>query len=289
MPRRCRRRAPAAGRGQHVFTLGTPHLGADLREGSQRAQTGERAARPARRASLARARQRAQRGHQGPAVLDPAAEEDWSDCDPDEYLRDRCQGGSVPCARRQLLLRRRDAESRRAARISLLRRPPRANAPAPRGKATAVGSSIPFEVDNGRREASTGSPTSTCSITPRCISRSGPGLRGARSDGPSQPGRRRHAAAFRSLGQRLLPPPVGDRCPWPQSRSRFGAVSGTCVAPGASPTRTRLRSPGAGVRSPSSGRAKGTPSSRSCFSVRRARAERAPKKERGSLRKRFAT
>ena len=89
---------------RHVFCLGTPHLGADLEKGVNVARLGAR-----------------------PAAGDPAlgdvlnarsvgikdlrfgscVEEDWSDCDPDEYLRDRCHGGPVP-GRRPLLLRRRD-------------------------------------------------------------------------------------------------------------------------------------------------------------------------------------
>lgn len=73
---------------RHVFSLGTPHLGADLEKGVN-ALTCALGRVPETRAiaSFLNARSLGIKDLRYGSCLD----EDWCDCDPDEFLRDRCQ------------------------------------------------------------------------------------------------------------------------------------------------------------------------------------------------------
>jgi pimeloyl-ACP methyl ester carboxylesterase len=86
---------------RHVVCLGSPHLGADLEKGVNAAswalaQLPETQA----LASFLNARSSGTKDLRYGALLD----EDWSECDPDEFLRDRCHEVPFP-SRRRLPLR----------------------------------------------------------------------------------------------------------------------------------------------------------------------------------------
>ena len=89
---------------RHVFCLGSPHLGADLEKGANVARLG---ARPAAGDAAVRDSLNGRSVGIKDLRFGSCVEEDWRDCDPDEFLRDRCQ--EVPFLRRRaLLLHRRD-------------------------------------------------------------------------------------------------------------------------------------------------------------------------------------
>jgi pimeloyl-ACP methyl ester carboxylesterase len=71
----------------HVFCLGTPHLGADLEKGTNIVSWG--LAKLPETRPLARALNWRSAGIKD-LRFGSCAETDWSDCDPDEFLRDRC-------------------------------------------------------------------------------------------------------------------------------------------------------------------------------------------------------
>ena len=91
---------------RHVVCLGSPHLGADLEKGVN-AASWVLARLPETRAvsSFLNARSSGTKDLRYGALL----EEDWSECDPDEFLRDRCH--EVP------LLPARSTTSWRPARV----------------------------------------------------------------------------------------------------------------------------------------------------------------------------
>ncbi len=127
---------------RHVFCLGTPHLGADLEKGAN---------------ALAWALGRLPETRGLAAVLNARSvgikdlrfgsclEEDWSDCDPDEFLRDRCQ--EVPFL----------ADANYYFIGAALNRGPLGTMlgdllvrmPSASGRGTGKGRRIPFDLDNG--------------------------------------------------------------------------------------------------------------------------------------------
>jgi pimeloyl-ACP methyl ester carboxylesterase len=71
----------------HVFSLGSPHLGADLEKGANALAHGLKKLPETRPiASILNARSSGIKDLR----FGSCAEEDWSDCDPDEFLTDRC-------------------------------------------------------------------------------------------------------------------------------------------------------------------------------------------------------
>jgi hypothetical protein len=73
---------------RHVFCLGTPHLGADLEKGAN--VLGWALARLPETRPLAQVWNARSAGIKD-LRYGSCAEDDWRDCDPDEFLRDRCQ------------------------------------------------------------------------------------------------------------------------------------------------------------------------------------------------------
>ena len=120
-----------------------PRTSAPPGEDRQRARLG---APPAARHARARARpERAQRRHQGPAVR-RLVNEDWSGCDPDEFLRDRCQEVPfLPEANYYFIGSRLSEGPLGSALGDLLVRVPSAS-----GRGSGTGRSVPFEIDKGR-------------------------------------------------------------------------------------------------------------------------------------------
>ncbi len=126
----------------HVFCLGTPHLGADLEKGAN---------------ALAWALGRLPETRGLGAILNARSagikdlrygscvEEDWSDCDPDEFLRDRCQEVPfLPGANYYFIGAALNRGPLGTALGDLLVRMPSAS-----GRGNRNGRRIPFEVDNG--------------------------------------------------------------------------------------------------------------------------------------------
>ncbi len=127
---------------RHVFCLGTPHLGADLEKGVNALGWALRRL-PETRAfgSLLNAR--------SVGIKDlrfgSCVEEDWSECDPDEFLRDRCQEVPfLPDANYYFVGATLDDGPLGSLIGDLLVRIPSAS-----GRGTGRGRRIPFEVDNG--------------------------------------------------------------------------------------------------------------------------------------------
>ena len=127
---------------RHVFCLGTPHLGADLEKGVN---------------ALGWALGRLPETKPFGTVLNARSvgikdlrfgscvEEDWKDCDPDEFLRDRCQEVPfLPEANYYFVGATLSDGPLGALLGDLLVRLPSAS-----GKGNGRGRSIPFEVDNG--------------------------------------------------------------------------------------------------------------------------------------------
>ncbi len=127
---------------RHVFCLGTPHLGADLEKGAN---------------GLAWALGRLPETRGLGAVLNARSagikdlrygscvEEDWSDCDPDEFLRDRCQEVPfLPGARYYFIGAMLNSGPLGVVLGDLLVRTPSAS-----GRGNGRGRRIPFEVENG--------------------------------------------------------------------------------------------------------------------------------------------
>jgi len=127
---------------RHVFCLGTPHLGADLEKGVN-----------ALGWALGRLPETKPFGTflnaRSVGIKDlrfgSCVEEDWSDCDPDEFLRDRCQEVPfLPDANYYFVGATLSDGPLGALLGDLLVRLPSAS-----GKGNGRGRSIPFEVDNG--------------------------------------------------------------------------------------------------------------------------------------------
>jgi pimeloyl-ACP methyl ester carboxylesterase len=127
---------------RHVFCLGTPHLGADLEKGAN-ALSWAFVKLPETRAlgKFLNAR--------SVGIKDlrfgSCVEEDWHDCDPDEYLRDRCQEVPfLPEANYYFIAATLNEGPLGTAIGDLLVRIPSAS-----GRGNGKGRRIPFEVDNG--------------------------------------------------------------------------------------------------------------------------------------------
>jgi len=128
---------------RHVFCLGTPHLGADLEKGLN--LLGWAAARlPETRglASLVNARSVGIKDLRYGACL----EEDWCDCDPDEFLSDRCREFPfLPGASYYFI-----AATLRPGPVGSLLGDLLVRLPSASGRGSGPGRRIPFEVDCGR-------------------------------------------------------------------------------------------------------------------------------------------
>jgi pimeloyl-ACP methyl ester carboxylesterase len=127
---------------RHVFCLGTPHLGADLERGLN--ALGAAFARlPETRAlgALINARSVGIKDLRYGACV----EEDWRHCDPDEFLRDRCQEVPfLPDANYYFIAATLSQGPLGSVMGDLLVRIPSAS-----GRGNGRGRRIPFEVDNG--------------------------------------------------------------------------------------------------------------------------------------------
>ena len=127
---------------RHVFCLGTPHLGADLEKGANvlgwaLAKLPE--TRPL--ATVLNARSAGIKDLRYGACVD----EDWADCDPDEFLRDRCREVPfLPGANYYFVGAALDGPLGRVVGDLLVR------LPSASGRGTGRGRRIAFEVDCGR-------------------------------------------------------------------------------------------------------------------------------------------
>jgi len=128
---------------RHVFSLGSPHLGADLEKGVNAVSWGfGRLPETRAFASLLNARSVGIKDLRYGACVD----EDWCDCeDPDEFLRDRCtEVPFLPDAHYYFIGATLMDGPVGSVLGDLLVRMPSAS-----GRSTGKGRSIPFEVDNG--------------------------------------------------------------------------------------------------------------------------------------------
>lgn len=127
---------------RHVFCLGTPHLGADLERGANAAAwAAARLPETRALASFLNAR--------SVGIKDlrygSCVEDDWCDCDPDEFLRDRCQEVPFLADANYYFIGATLREGPVGSLIGdLLVRMPSAS-----GRGSGKGRRIPFEVDNG--------------------------------------------------------------------------------------------------------------------------------------------
>jgi hypothetical protein len=131
---------------RHVFCLGSPHLGADLEKGVN-AVAHVLAKLPETRplASVLNARSAGIKDLRYGACL----EEDWSGCDPDEFLRDRCnEVPFLPCARYYFIGATLGRGPLGSLVGDLLVRMPSAS-----GRGNGTGRSIPFAVEDGHELA----------------------------------------------------------------------------------------------------------------------------------------
>jgi pimeloyl-ACP methyl ester carboxylesterase len=131
---------------RHVFCLGSPHLGADLEKGTN-ALSYALARLPETRALATFLNARSV------GIKDlrygSCAEEDWCDCDPDEFLRDRCvETPFLPDANYYFIGATLSPGPLGSALGDLLVRMPSAS-----GRGNGRGRRIPFEVDNGHELA----------------------------------------------------------------------------------------------------------------------------------------
>jgi pimeloyl-ACP methyl ester carboxylesterase len=131
---------------RHVFCLGSPHLGADLEKGTN-VLTWGLAKLPETRAIASVLNTRSV------GIKDlrfgSCAEEDWSDCDPDEFLRDRCtEVPFLPEAHYYFIGATLSPGPLGRLVGDLLVRMPSAS-----GRGNGRGRRIPFEVDNGHELA----------------------------------------------------------------------------------------------------------------------------------------
>jgi pimeloyl-ACP methyl ester carboxylesterase len=131
-----------AARVRHVFCLGTPHLGADLEKGAN-----------ALAWALGRLPETRPFGHvlnaRSAGIKDlrfgSCVEEDWCDCDPDEFLRDRCQEVPfLPTANYYFI-----STVLRPAPLGRLLGDLLVRTPSSTGRGNGKGRRIPFEVDHG--------------------------------------------------------------------------------------------------------------------------------------------
>ena len=131
---------------RHVFCLGTPHLGADLEKGANVLSWALRRlpeTRPMSEFLNARS----------VGIKDlrygSCVEEDWCDCDPDEYLRDRCQEVPfLPDANYYFI-----GAALHPAALGRLIGDLLVRMPSASGRGNGRGRHIPFELDNGHELA----------------------------------------------------------------------------------------------------------------------------------------
>jgi pimeloyl-ACP methyl ester carboxylesterase len=127
---------------RHVFSLGTPHLGADLEKGANVLGWAlNRLPETQALAGLINTRSVGIKDLRYGSCVD----EDWSDCDPDEFLRDRCQEVPfLPSASYYFVGATLSPNPVGRLLGDLLVRSPSSS-----GRGDGRGRRIPFEVDNG--------------------------------------------------------------------------------------------------------------------------------------------
>jgi hypothetical protein len=127
---------------RHVFCLGTPHLGADVEKGLN--ALGSALARLPETQALAGFINARSVGIKD-LRYGSCVEEDWCDCDPDEYLRDRCREVPFLPDAHYYFVAGQLAEGPLGSVVGdLLVRIPSAS-----GRANGQGRRIPFDVDHG--------------------------------------------------------------------------------------------------------------------------------------------
>jgi pimeloyl-ACP methyl ester carboxylesterase len=127
---------------RHVFCLGSPHLGADLEKGLN--VLGWALARLPETCALGSFVNARSAGIKD-MRFGSCAEEDWRDCDPDEFLRDRCQEVPfLPDAHYYFVATSVTEVPLGSILGDLLVRVPSAS-----GRGNSRGRRIPFEIDNG--------------------------------------------------------------------------------------------------------------------------------------------
>ncbi len=127
---------------RHVFCLGTPHLGADLEKGAN-ALAWALARLPETR-GVARVLNARSVGIKD-LRFGSCVEEDWCDCDADEFMRDRCQEVPfLPDANYYFV-----CSNLYAGRFGAMLGDLLVRAPSGSGRGNGRGRRIPFEVDNG--------------------------------------------------------------------------------------------------------------------------------------------
>jgi len=127
---------------RHVFCLGTPHLGADLEKGAN--ALGWALGRLPETRALARVLNARSVGIKD-LRYESCVDEDWCDCDPDEFLRDRCQEVPfLPAANYYFIGAALSPDPLGRLVGDLLVRSPSSS-----GRGNGRGRRIPFEVDNG--------------------------------------------------------------------------------------------------------------------------------------------
>ncbi len=127
---------------RHVFCLGTPHLGADLEKGAN--ALGWAMGRIPETRALARVLNARSVGIKD-LRYGSCVDEDWSDCDPDEYLRDRCREVPFLTGANYYFIGaalRPDAVGRLVGDLLV-------RSPSSSGRGNDRGRRIPIEVDNG--------------------------------------------------------------------------------------------------------------------------------------------
>ncbi len=127
---------------RHIFCLGTPHLGADLEKGAN---------------ALARALGRLPETRALGAVLNARSagikdlrygscvDEDWSGCDPDEFLEDRCQEVPLLAGANYYFI----GATLNPGPLGTVLGDVLVRMPSASGRGSGKGRRIPFEVDNG--------------------------------------------------------------------------------------------------------------------------------------------
>jgi pimeloyl-ACP methyl ester carboxylesterase len=131
---------------RHVFCLGTPHLGADLEKGAN--ALGWVLGRLPETRALATVLNARSAGIKD-LRFGSCRDEDWSDCDPDEFLHDRCRETPfLPHAHYYFVGATLSPGPLGSMLGDLFVRMPSAS-----GRGNGKGRSIPFEVDNGHELA----------------------------------------------------------------------------------------------------------------------------------------
>jgi pimeloyl-ACP methyl ester carboxylesterase len=128
---------------RHVFSLGSPHLGADLEKGVNVLSWAlGRLSETRAFAGFLNARSEGIKDLRYGSCID----EDWRDCDPDEFLRDRCQEVPfLPSAHYYFI-----GATVMDGPVGLLVGDLLVRIPSASGRGNGKGRSIPFEIDNGQ-------------------------------------------------------------------------------------------------------------------------------------------